>query len=227
MGQDDTDLLASVEDVRKMTDPQDSLQALVAGIAGLQEQIQEVNEHSKSAQAQQTEEEAELEGADEAYRVSAVDPREKRMSSMLLARPPATSVQEDMERLVARLRYEIGTIETTLTSKMDRVEHQIKNLPDAKPKSDDPLDALVAEEQKGSGAANDGADSDDMELYSSSVSDIGAGDEEGGQSSNLTLSSSSFKEKHMKNRMKAAAAMEKVAAKVTPDALERTIWVRG
>ena len=41
MGQDDTDLLASVEDVRKMTDPQDSLQALVAGIAGLQEQIQE------------------------------------------------------------------------------------------------------------------------------------------------------------------------------------------
>ena len=68
-----------------------------------------------------------------------------------------------------------------------------------KPKSDDPMDDLVVEEKKGSGEANDGADSDDMELYSSSVSDIGAGDEEGGQSSNLTLSSSSFKEKHMKN----------------------------
>ena len=77
--------------------------------------------------------------ADDPYRVRSkerANPKGKVMSSMILARPPATGVQDDMERLVSRLKTEIKEIETTLTVKMDKVEHQIKNLPEARPRKE-------------------------------------------------------------------------------------------
>jgi hypothetical protein len=109
MGVEDTDLLATEADMQSLVDPAESLAALVSGIGSLQEQIQQVQQYSKEAAAMAAPEGGEVEqgGADDAYRArEAVDPREKLMSSMLLARPAATSVQEDMERLEKEMEEE-------------------------------------------------------------------------------------------------------------------------
>ena len=248
--------------MQSLVDPAESLAALVSSIGSLQEQIQQVQQYSKEAAAMGAPEGGEVEqgGADDAYRArEAVDPKEKLMSSMLLARPAATSVQEDMERLVGRLRREIGKIEGTLTDKMDQVEHQIKNLPDAKPKGDDSGTPPPASD----GAEDDdGADSDDMQLYllrsnryichpnpsicppvcgflgsfydtyidrirSDDDGELSAEDGEMSPGGSPRVGGAPSKVSRATSRMRAAAAMEKVAGKVSSDALVRTIWVRS
>ena len=202
MPQDDSDLLASPDEVRNLTDPQDSLQALVSGIGQLQEQIQAVHKQHTAEQPQQpTEQEKESENADDPYRLSARwGPREakqKRMSSMLLARPPVTAVPDDLERLLLRLKREIKTIETSLAEKMDRVERQIQKLPDAQPKRKDETAELKATDAK-QGAR---AESDELDVDTDAM--------EGALST-----------------LEAAAAVERLAAEVKPEDIRRTIWVR-
>lgn len=213
MGVEDTDLLATAEDMRTLVDPAESLEQLVAGIGDLQEQILQMQQYSKEAApmgaAEGGGEEEEQGGADDAYRQKEenVDPKEKLMSSMLLARPAATSVQDDMERLVGRLRKEIGKIEGTLTDKMDQVEHQIKNLPDAKPKGDDHGMAAASGDGGDEGAEDDdGANSDDMELYSDSEEAAAEHGEISSPGGSPLAGGSSFT--HVKSRMRAAAASE-------------------
>lgn len=223
MGGKDTDLLATAEDMQSLVDPGESLSALVAGISELQQQIQQIQQHPPETVTMAATGDAEEQAgsADDAYRGrEAGDAKRKVMSSMLLARPAATSVQEDMERLVGRLRREIGKIEVTLTDKMDRVEDQIKNLPNARAKGDDSGMLEVATGESGEGEAQDvgGADSDDMELCSSSATDVG-----GPYDSRIAQGASSISDE--RSRMKAAAAMAKVARNVSSDSLVRTIWV--
>ncbi len=217
MGGDEDDLLASADEVRNLADPQDSLQALVSGISQLQAEIQTVNQQKNDAQQQEQTGEV-LEDADDPYRLrtkGAVNAKEKQMSSMLLARPPATGVQDDMERLLIRLKQEIKGIETTLTAKMDRVEHQIKHLPDAHPPKDEE-DVSGAGGPRSDAAASAYAESEDLDLYDSSVEVIGAPKE----NTMAPLASASFK------KLKAASAMELVAKDVKTSDLGRTIWVR-
>jgi hypothetical protein len=202
MPQDDSDLLASADDVRNLTDPQDSLQALVSGIGQLQEQIQAVHKQHTAEQPQQpTEQEKEKENADDPYRLSARwgarEAKQKHMSSMLLARPPVTAVPDDLERLLLRLKREIKTIETSLVEKMDSVERQIQKLPDAQPKrKDEPAELKATDAKQGARAESDdlGVDTDAME--------------------------------RARDTFEAAAAMERLAAEVKPEDMRRTIWVR-
>ena len=198
MPQDDTVLLASADEVRNLTDPQDSLQALVSGIGQLQEQIQALRTQP-TAEEQQTE--LEKENADDPYRLSTrwapAEAKQKRMSSMILARPPATAVPDDLDRLLLRLKREIRTIETSLTEKMDQVERQIQKLPDAQPSRKDEVAELkaTAAEQVAR------AESNDLDVNSDAM-------------------------KGSPSHLKALAAMEQLVAEVKPDDIRRTIWVR-
>ena len=214
MGGEDDDLLASAEQVSNLADPQDSLQSLVSGISQLKQQIQTVQQQQQQQTNVQQQDDEGLENVDDPYRVrtkGGVNAKEKQMSSMLLARPPATSVQDDMDRLLIRLKREIKQIETTLTAKMERVEHQIKHLPDPRPPKDED-DELPAASSRSDASASVYVESEDLDVHTSSVEDVDA--PKGNTKS--VLAGGSFK---------AAAALEMVAKQVQASDLARTIWV--
>ena len=160
------------------------------------------------------------------------------VASMLLARPPpkakilrredglptgkgGPTESAEMDRLVAKLRNEIGHIEQKLLGRIERADSAIDRLPDASRRSEPEAPVAVQEE-------GDGADSDDIEAEDELADHSGVSSASHGEQDELDASGTSTASgSRLKARLRAAAAMDTQAKKVAKEDVKRTLWVGG